>query len=76
MSLAQVASEVLQGDHGQESIVINKAKHMSKMLKEKTLNAHPDKSGIIVQGFSTFQTKIKEEMGGEEIQLNKLNLKL
>ena len=49
---------------------------MSQMLKEKTLNAHPDKSGILVLGSSTFQARIKEEMKIQQIQLNKFSMKL
>ena len=46
------------------------------MIKEKTLDAHPDKSGILVLGSLSFQNKIKKELQEEPIHFGQFPLKI
>ena len=46
------------------------------MLKQKTLNAHPEKSGYLILGSQSFIDNMKQELKQYPIYLNKFNLKL
>ena len=52
------------------------AKMMTRMLKEKTLTAHPDKSGILLLGSKTYKEKMKRELKDSEIYLDNFHLKV
>ena len=51
------------------------ASRMSKMLKEKTLQAHHDKSGLLLLGSKEFKGRIKEELKESQVSLNSFTLK-
>ena len=53
----------------------NQADKMMDMLKQKTLNAHPDKYGYLILGSQSFIVNIKQELKQYPIYLNKFNLK-
>ena len=38
------------------------ANKLSKMLKEKTLRAHPDKSGVLLLGSEEYKEKIRQDL--------------
>ena len=46
------------------------AKHMTSMLKEKGLHAHPDKSGLLMLGSKEFQENTKKSMKETSIYLD------
>ena len=48
---------------------------MSTMLKEKTLKAHHDKSGLLLLGSTKFKDKMNEELKESRICLNSFTLK-
>ena len=47
----------------------NQAEKLSNMLKEKTLQAHPDKSGILIIGAKKYQKKVQSEIKDNQISL-------
>ena len=51
------------------------ASKMSNILKEKTLKAHHDKSGLLLLGSKKFKDKIKGEIKESKICLNNFTLK-
>ena len=51
------------------------ANKMTDMLKQKTLNAHPDKYGYLILGSQSFIDNMKQELKQYPIYLNKFNLK-
>ena len=51
------------------------ASKMSIMLKEKTLQAHHDKSGLLLLGSKKFKDRIKEELKENQVCLNRFTLK-
>ena len=51
------------------------ASKMSNMLKEKTLKAHHDKSGLLILGSKKFKDKIKGDIKESQICLNNFTLK-
>jgi hypothetical protein len=53
----------------------NQADKLSNMLKEKTLQAHPDKSGILIMGAKKYQQKVQSEVEKTKIRLNGFVLK-
>ena len=53
----------------------NQAEKLSNMLKEKTLQAHPDKSGILIMGAKKYQQKVQSEVEKTKIRLNGFVLK-
>ena len=53
----------------------NQAERLSKILKEKTLQAHPDKSGILILGSKQYKEKVRSEMKDNQICLNNFALK-
>ena len=57
-------------------IVRKQAQKMTKMLKHKILNAHPDKSGFLALGSPTYISMINEEIKQDPIYLNSFVLKL
>ena len=48
---------------------------ITDMLKQKTLNAHPDKSGYLILGSQSIANSMKLELKQDPIYLNKFNLK-
>jgi hypothetical protein len=58
------------------AMVRDQAKRLTEMIKEKTLDAHPDKSGILVLGSLSFQNKIKKELQEEPIHFGQFPLKI
>ena len=57
-------------------MVRKQAEKMTKMLKHKILDAHPDKSGYLVLGSPTYINMIKEDIKQDPIYLNNFRLKL
>ena len=53
----------------------NQAERLSKILKEKTLQAHTDKSGILILGSKQFKDKVQSEIKNNQIGLNNFALK-
>ena len=51
------------------------ANKMTDMFKQKTLNAHPDKSGYLILGSQSFTDNMKQQLKQDSIYLNKFNLK-
>jgi hypothetical protein len=51
------------------------ANKMTDMLKQKTLSAHPDKSGYLVLGSQSFADSMTLKLQQDPIYLNKFNLK-
>ena len=51
------------------------ANKMIDMLKQKTLNAHPEKSGYLILGSQSFIDNMKQELKQYPIYLNNFNLK-
>ena len=49
---------------------------IKNILKEKTLDAHPDKSGIVLLGSERFKDRVEKELINEPINFNKFNLKI
>ena len=49
---------------------------MSNMLRQKLIDAHPDKSGYLLLGSETFTDYMKQEIKQEPVYFNKFNLKL
>ena len=58
------------------AMVRKQANKMTQMLKHKTLDAHPDKSGYLVLGSESFTDSIKQEIEQDPIWFNKFRLKL
>ena len=58
------------------TMVRSQAKKLAEMIKEKTLDAHPDKSGIVILGSKRFKSKIKDELKKEPIRFNNFDLKI
>ena len=54
----------------------SQAKKMSKMLQKKTLQAHPDKSGILLLGSKKYKDKMRKELEENPIILNNFSLRL
>ena len=54
----------------------DQANRLSEMIKKKTIDAHPDKSGILVLGSTSFKDKIKRDLEDNPINFNKFKLKL
>ena len=54
----------------------SQAKKLTQMIKEKTLDAHPDKSGIVLLGSKRFKDRVEKELIKEPINFNKFNLKI
>ena len=48
---------------------------MSKMLQDKTLQAHPDKSGILLIGSKKYKDKMRKELEENPIFLNNFSLR-
>ena len=57
-------------------MVKNQASKMAKMLTEKTLAAHEDKSGIIILGSRKFKEKVTQEVKESPINFLKFNLQI
>ena len=54
----------------------SQARKLAEMIKEKTLDTHPDKSGIVILGSKRFKDKVKDELNKEPIKFNKFYLKI
>ena len=54
----------------------DQAHKLSEMIKVKTLDAHPDKYGILILGSKSFKDKIERELKDDPIRLNNFKLKL
>ena len=57
-------------------MVRNQASKLTKMLSEKTLEAHENKSGVLILGSRKFQKKITKEIEENPIDFNKFNLNI
>ena len=51
------------------------AKKLSEMLEKKTLEAHNDKTGLLILGSKKFKTKIESELRDNPINFSKFELK-
>ena len=49
---------------------------LSKITKEKTLEAHPDKSGIILFGSENFKRKVEENLKENPVYLTNFKLEI
>ena len=56
-------------------MVKHQAKKMSQMLKVKILEAHPEKSGILIMGSKKYKKEVGRQLEETSIYLNKFQLK-
>ena len=57
-------------------MVRSQALKLTKMTLEKTLEAHPDKSGIIIMGSDKYKEKVKKELETSQIYLTNFKLEI
>ena len=57
-------------------MVRDQAKRMTQMIKEKALQAHPEKSSILVLGSKAYKDRMIEEIKRQLILLSNFPLKI
>ena len=58
------------------NMVRKQANMMTKMLKHKIIDAHPDKSGCLLLGSKSFTNRMKQEIQNDPIWLSKFRMKI